>query len=187
MKLRKFDCPYCGGTIDSDIEGRDFLFCSYCGQRIQLDDEKVEVTLNKNININKNTHYRYTDDAEIIKAKNNDKENKRGWIALIVCVIIAVGIPFGMLAKFDIEKEIAQKNGKVSAGFYRDLIDKDYKTVKAHFESAGFTNIELIDLDDAGIIVWNDGKVETISVAGDTNFESSDWFEPDVKVVISYH
>ena len=67
------------------------------------------------------------------------------------------------------------------------MVGEDYKTVEAHFRAAGFTNIELIDLDDAGIAFWNEGKVETISVGGDTSFDSLDFFDPNTKVVISYH
>ena len=99
----------------------------------------------------------------------------------------AIGIPFGMMLKFNIEEKIAQNNGKINAGFYRELIGVNYETVEAHFESAGFTNIELIDLDDSGIAFWKDGKVETISVGGNTSFDSIDWYDPDTKVVISYH
>ena len=187
MKAKKITCPYCSAGIGADTIGRDFVFCNYCGQKILLDDEKIEVTINKNINVNKTIHKRYTDDAEVIKAKNKEKEDKRGWIAIVVCLIISLGIPFGMLAKFEIDEKVAKNEGKVSAGYYRDLVGEDNKTVKAHFEAAGFTNIELIDLDDSGLMFWNEGKVETISVGGDTNFESTDWFEPDVKVIISYH
>ena len=67
------------------------------------------------------------------------------------------------------------------------MIGQSYETVVAHFEAAGFTDIELIDLNDSGIAFWNNGKVEMISVGGDTDFETIDWFSPDTKVVISYH
>lgn len=67
------------------------------------------------------------------------------------------------------------------------MIGEDYKVVVAHFEAAGFTNIELIDLDDSGIAFWKSEKVEMISIGGNTDFETTDWFSPDTKVVISYH
>ena len=82
----------------------------------------------------------------------------------------------GIFLGFYINKVVAQHEGKINAGYYKDLIGKDYETVEAHFEAAGFTNIELIDLDDSGLAFWNEGKVDTISVGGDTDFESSDWF-----------
>lgn len=188
MKLRVLKCPECRANLEIE-EGRTSCYCQYCGCKIILDDENQEVTINKNINITKNiTHTnRSIDDAEVIRETNKAKEDKRGWIALIVCAIIGIGIPLGMMLKFDVEEKIARNRGKINAGFYRDLLGENYETVQAHFESAGFTNIELIDLDDSGIAFWNDGKVKTISVGGDTSFESIDWFDPDTKVVISYH
>ena len=98
---------------------------------------------------------------------------------LLIPVVIFLGL--------FINKSVSQQEGKISAGFYRDLIGKDYETVEAHFESAGFTNIELIDLNDSGVAFWNEGKVEIISVGGDTSFKSTDYFPPETKVVISYH
>ena len=74
----------------------------------------------------------------------------------------------------------------VCAGSYQDYIEKDYKGVVALFEAAGFTNIQAIDLHDAGIRFWDNGEVVSVSIGGDTYFERSDYFSPDVKVVISY-
>ena len=87
----------------------------------------------------------------------------------------------------EIEQNQAEREGKISAGYYEDWIDQDYQTVVAHLEAAGFTNIEVIDLDDYGLAFWNDGKVEMISVGGNTSFSSSDYFYPDTKVVITHH
>ena len=88
---------------------------------------------------------------------------------------------------FSISKGVAKSQGKIQAGYYKDLIGQDNKTVIAHFEAAGFENIEVIDLNDSGIAFWTDGEVVTISVGGDTNFDTFDWFEPDTKVIISHH
>lgn len=184
LKIHKLNCPNCNGSLEMEIaEGTSSVFCPYCGQKFLLDDERKEYTLN----INKTIHKRYTNDSEIIKAKLKDKENKRSWIALLICAIIAIGIPFGMMFKYEIEEKIAINEGKINAGYYLDLIGEDYKTVEAHFKSAGFTNIELVDLNDSGVAFWKDGEVSTISVGGNTNFDSIDWFETNTKVVISYH
>lgn len=59
--------------------------------------------------------------------------------------------------------------------------------VEAHFEATDFIDIGLIDLDDAGISFWKNGEVETISVGGNASVDSADRFEPDTRVVISYH
>ena len=188
MKVRKLNCPNCNGSLNMDIaKGTTSVFCSYCGQKVFLDDGKKEYTINKNININETVHKRYTNDAEVIKATNAEKENKRSWIAAIVIIALGICMMVAPAIVMGLNKSIAVNDGKISAGWYKDLLGQDYKTVEAHFEAAGFTNIQLIDLNDAGIAFWNDGKVEAISVGGDTTFDSTDFFDPDTKVVISYH
>lgn len=188
MKIHKLCCPNCNGILNMKISGNtSSVFCPYCGQQFMLDNEKKEYTINKNINVNKNIHKRYTDDAEVIKAINKDKEDKRTYLMLLFCFALLIGIAVIPSWIMNINEKKATSEGMINAGFYRDLIGKDYKTVEAHFESAGFTNIELIDLDDSGLAVWKNEKVETISIGGDTKFDSTDFFDPNTKVVISYH
>ena len=158
--------------------------------RRQAEAERVRIEKKKErkaININKTVHNRYTDDAEVERVKVDDKKDKRSWIFLAVLWGALALIIIGVNLYFTLAPKVAESQGKISAGYYRDLIGEDYEMVEAHFEAAGFTNIELIDLDDAGLAFWNEGKVKTISVGGDTSFESTDYFDPDTKVVISYH
>lgn len=193
MQVKVLKCPECGANLEIE-DGRTSCFCQYCGCKIIIEDGKQEYTTNKNINLIKTIHKRYTDDADVIRAKadvirakNEGSEYKNGLkIAFVVIVLgmILIALGIGIPSLID----AANKNeGKIKAGYYKDLIGEDYKTVEAHFESAGFTNIELIELNDAGIAFWKEGKVKTISVGGNTSFDTLDWFEPDTKVVISYH
>ena len=187
MKMKTLKCPSCGASIDVDIQGRNSVFCSYCGQQIQLDDEKREFTYNKNVNVTKTMHKRYTDDADVIRAQTEAKKDKNDLItfaAIMGAFALMAALILGVPALIKAGNE---SSGNISAGYYRDLVGEDYKTVEAHFRAAGFTNIELIDLNDSGIAFWNEGKVETISVGGDTSFDSYDYFDPNTKVVISYH
>ena len=77
MKETVLKCPSCGSDITADIDSRSYVFCNYCGAKIHIDNKEKEYTFNYNIHVDKNTHKRITDDAEIIKARNKDKENKR--------------------------------------------------------------------------------------------------------------
>ena len=101
----------------------------------------------------------------------------------ILCLLIFSGI----FENTHSDESEADKQGKISAGYYKDLIGEDYQAVEAHFRAAGFTDIELIDQDDSGLAFWKDGKVTLISVGGNTSFSSTDYFSPDTKVIISYH
>ena len=186
MNMKTIECPYCGASIEVDIQGRDSVFCNYCGKQMALNDEN---SITKNINIKKDikVHKRYTDDADVIRAQTEAKENKNALItfaAIMGAFALIAALCLGVPALIKAGNENA---GNISAGYYQDLVGEDYKTVEAHFRAAGFTNIELIDLNDSGIAFWNEGKVETISVGGDTSFDSLDFFDPNTKVVISYH
>lgn len=194
MKLHKMTCPNCDGMLEMKVSNdADYIFCPYCGQQFFVDEDKKTCTINQNININKHikidktVHSRYTDDAEVIKAQSKDKENKRAWIALIVCAVIALGIPFGMLTKFDIEEKQAEKAGKICAGFYKDYEGEKYEAVVAQFEAMGFKHIDTIDLEDSGIAFWKNETVQTVSVAGNSSFDSTDYFYTTDPVIITYH
>ena len=119
--------------------------------------------------------------------KNKEKEDKRNFVVLIITFLISILTLVIIWGGLQINKIVAEKEGKISAGSYIELIGKDYKSVEAHLKAAGFTNIELIDLNDSGIMFWNNGKVETISIGGNTSFDTTSYFTKDIKIIISYH
>lgn len=77
--------------------------------------------------------------------------------------------------------------GLISAGSYEDYEGENYEAVIEQLETLGFENITTVDLNDAGIAIWKTNKVDSISIGGDTTFYSSDYFEPDVTIIIKYH
>ena len=44
MKLIKLTCPDCGAPLEAESD-RKFFFCSFCGKKILLDDEKQKVEI----------------------------------------------------------------------------------------------------------------------------------------------
>lgn len=193
MKLKKLNCPNCNGELDIKISDENSsIFCPYCGQKFFVDTGKKERTVNKNININKNVNYtrRNVDDADVIRAKTEAKEKRNGWIFLIVDVslLMVIMIFLFFMAHFE-NKEIEQAiaDGKLQPGTYSDYEDKNYEAVVEQFELMGFTNVSSVDLDDAGIAIWKSGKVESVSIGGKSNFSSSDYFDPNDSVIVSYH
>lgn len=180
MKLNKLTCPNCNAQLNIKLEnGKEEIFCPYCGQKFLIDDEtkKVQIDINKKI----------VNEAKIIRETNKEKENKRDFIILATILLISILILVIIFGSEQVNKIVAEKEGKISAGSYSELIGKDYKSVEAHLEAAGFTNIELIDLHDSGIMFWNNGKVETISIGGSTSFGTTSYFDKDTKIIISYH
>ena len=187
MRIKPIRCPSCDAKIEIK-ESEDTCECQYCGCVFSIDNGKSEHTYNKNINIKKEiSHTRHhIDDAAVIKAQSKAKEDRNMWFMIAFLMIFSWGTLFFLGAKEEMEKKVAVQNGMISAGSYEDFIGMKYKGAVAHLEGAGFTNIEAVDLDDAGIFFWNNGKVEQISIGGDMDFSSNDYFDPDTKVVISY-
>ena len=171
MRIKPIKCPSCGAPLDIK-RGADTCECLSCGCMFAIDNGKLEYTYNKNIYIKNDTTYteRYIEDADVIRARTEEKEKKRAWIGSWIGWSIYAVIMAAL----------------ISAGYYQDYLEKDYKGVVAQFEAAGFTNIQTIDLHDAGIRFWDNGEVVSVSVGGDTQFSRSDYFSPDTKVVISH-
>lgn len=179
MEIKVLKCPECKANLEIK-DKQDLCYCQYCGCQIVVDSEK-ETTINKNINIT------YSDETSIASQKfEYEKEKQDTKIGLIFGLGIPLLIILSVIIYFSVNTAVSKSQGKVSVGNYQDLVGENFKTVKAHFESAGFDNIELIDLNDSNFF-QKDGEVETISIQGDTKFESVDYFSTDSKVVITYH
>lgn len=186
MKIRALKCPECGASLEIK-DDLAVCYCMYCGTKLFVDDENIEVTINKNINIHKTVIRRTVDDAAIQEAKVKDRMDRRNWIAYFLALAIALAYPVYYFASDHIKEQQARRDGLVSVGGYDSLVGKNYKSVVAHFESAGFENILVIDLDNADGLFRKDGEVEQVTVAGDSTFFSDDYFSPESRVVITHH
>lgn len=185
MKLHKLSCPNCNGILDIEIEDKKYIYCPYCGQKFFVDDEKEEYTINKNININKNVSLtnRNIDDAKILEIKTY------AYIMAGLLILSILGFLFLMsLGIIDsLKAKISENQGLISAGSYEDYEGENYESVVKQLELLGFTNIETVDLNDAGIAIWKSNKVESISIGGNKSFSTNDYFESNVLIIITYH
>ena len=192
MKIIPIICPSCGAKLEI-AEEREKCFCSYCGTPIALVDN----------NHTKHT-YREVDDARIREADvkqtialkeiefneaKERRENKTTLILLAICfgIPLIVSLFFGFIlpACTNFSNESA---GMIQAGMSSDeCVYENYKTVTAHLEAVGFTNIELVDLNDSGLAFWTDELVKEVVIDGKSSFDSKDWFEPNAKIVVIYH
>jgi hypothetical protein len=189
MKLQELRCPNCNGNINISLDKRDTIYCPYCGQQFLLDDGNRETTttanINKNININKTK--RTVNDADIIRAKS-DSHILPYSILLMVILLLFMFVPIYVSEQKDkAEEQQALADGKIHAGSYSDYDGQKYNAVVAQLTALGFENIELIDLDDAGLLKNKADTVESVSIGGITNFVNSTYFYPTDKVIISYH
>ena len=64
-------CPKCGKTLTVSDPSRAFVFCEYCGTKINLN-------INVNLNYSKSEHTeRIVDEAKIIRKKNGSVNSKK--------------------------------------------------------------------------------------------------------------
>ena len=128
-----------------------------------------------------------------MKLERDERESKstvRLIIAVIIGLFLMVGIPIAISLYNDHAENTLQKHneaqGLICPGSSSGYKGRDYKTVKAQFETMGFTNIELIDIGDKWFLSDDYGKVESVTINGKF-FDKTDGFESDAKVIISYH
>lgn len=200
MNIQKICCPSCGAGIDEDIIVSKNVFCPYCGTWFHIDSGERIYT--KNINI----HKRYTDDAAVERERRLDRESEREYVrreserknavkseALTMILLIAAIVGLLMFSAVmnicsDVKDSFAYRSGKIQVGqCASDMEGENYKAVKEQLKSAGFTNITVVDLDNAGIFRNRKDTVDSVSIGGKTSFSSSTFFDPDSKVVIAYH
>ena len=82
-------CPNCGGKLN-DVEGRNEVFCSYCGSRLVKSDPNHFV-----VDVNYTHTYREIDEARIKETEAEDKSDRRDTILLIVSLVLLVLLIFG--------------------------------------------------------------------------------------------
>ncbi|WP_026506797.1 hypothetical protein [Butyrivibrio sp. MC2013] len=185
MRISNIKCPLCGANIDMNINGKKNIYCPFCGGQFLLDD--TENTITHNINI----HERYTDDAAVELERRKDRDNQRKHTEFkIVVALYGLLVVFGaaLFLKDELDARKSIEAGMIKIGQSSDDIKgKDYQVVILQLESAGFTNIMPIDLDDAGWLINKENTIDSISIDGDNSFDSSDYFASDAKIYIMYH
>lgn len=60
-KTEVMKCPDCGGKLDFDLTGREFVFCPYCGTQLHVNNGTVNIKITKHI----------IDEAEVIRANKD--------------------------------------------------------------------------------------------------------------------
>ena len=196
MKLVSLRCPNCNANVNTEIGNRSTFFCPYCGGKIYVDDDvdRVEVNINQT--------YRKIDEARIRESENKKaielkrlahKERKHKWetiqvIALLLFVVLNLGALSLMGISYDKEQERNIEQGKIQVGtFYEDFEGEKYEAVVKELTARGFTNIQIVDLDDAGLFRNKADTVKSVSINGDNSFSSSSYFFPTDKIIITHH
>lgn len=216
VKFTSVKCPECGANLPAE-EGRERLFCSYCGTQI--------------IVTNENEHtFRHVDEADVKRAETEqlvhlkkleleEKENERnrkdvhtafaiaGGLAIIGALLkfVAPENPFGqgaivvavwiaLFAFISNNKKSKNKRHVISPDEVRitenmyDYEDKNFNQVVAQYRAAGFSNIQIVPLCDLNVFTAKkNGRVESVSINGNDDFDEDDIFQKSDSVMITYH
>lgn len=115
VKMVALKCPQCGADLEVK-EGRQIMYCMYCGAKIVLDNENEYI-------------YRYVDEAALEKAEtdrmlmqhelemeklketNRNKRIKRKIIATVILAIIGLFLQIG-------GEEVARASGDPNSSLY---------------------------------------------------------------------
>ena len=182
MKLVKLKCEGCGATLKVNEELKK-VTCNYCGTEFFIDDEVKRVEITKNEKQQKI----YTDEAKIKELEIHDRINKRNMV-YSACGFVAIVLLMVVLPLFMLLESEPGRNGVRLPQDAKKYKGENYEVVVQQLEDAGFEDVEAKPVKDL-VTGWitKDGSVESVSIAGDTEFEEGDIFSIDAKVVVTYH
>lgn len=205
-------CPECGANLPVE-EGRNQVYCSYCGASILINNENEHV-------------FRHVDEAGIKQAETDrlvelkrlemeEKQKASNQKVKTLKIVLSIALGIIMLAalatgsenasmiglvcgiilmymwligmKTEEENDAFDGRAKVPSGIL-DYEKKSYMAIESLFRAAGFTNIRCVPLNDlrAGIIKKPD-MVESITINGKNIYSGGKKYPPDSAVVITYH
>ncbi len=141
--------------------------------------------------------YHEIKEADIVKEVEETKRKKIDSVPEIIAMLIVLMVIVNFcLNHYDFKKNeserekraaVSKEQGMINAGKDEDYIGEDYKAVVSELKAIGFENITTIDSKDSGVKFWTNKEVKSISIDGMSDFDELDYFEKDVKVIITYH
>lgn len=216
VKFTSVKCPECGANLPAE-EGRERLVCSYCGTQIIVTNEnehtfrhvdeadvkraeteqlvhlkKLELEEKENERNRKDVHtaFAVAGGLAIIGAllKFVAPENPFGQGAIVVAVWIAL---FAFISNNKKSKNkrhvISTDEVRITENMY-DYEDKNFNQVVAQYRAAGFSNIQIVPLCDLNVFTAKkNGRVESVSINGNDDFDEDDIFQKSDSVMITYH
>lgn len=207
MNLISLNCPNCDSFLYVE-EGRSMTFCQYCGGQIYIDGgvKRSEHTHTYTRTYRKIDVARYQEavskqEIRRLELAHDERQKKVTLIVLVITIIFFIGLMVYADISWknkneewereerEYERQRSEKleQGYICAGDNDDYEGKNYEAVRDQLKAMGFMRIKTVDLNDAGIFSNPENTVESISIGGETSFDSEDLFEPDAKIIITYH
>lgn len=191
MKLKKFTCENCGGSLKvnslSHIKNQE-VNCQYCGAVYILNAKysklgaKLEVELDR---------IREAEQKDATKAewefKNKQEDRKHEitkfkyyGIAFIVLFLFLI-IPSGF------RRESKDESIQIVTS-EKELKGENYQIAIKKLEDMGFKNIKVEKVNDLKIGIFSkEGDVKEVTINGENDFEKDTYFDKNSKIKIYYH
>lgn len=178
-------CPFCGEKLSYSIEEQKHL---QIAKTQVFTGEIVEPTSNNNV-------------LDISEFRQNNRRNYSHLILWVISLIfvglcvyfitnstsnLAVPAVSGDNSNSQSTQKVVQIPPPATPDKYKG---RDYKEVVMYFKNAGFTNVIPYPLYDKHVDIFATSidKVDSITINGNIDFDTSTTYPSDAKVVISYH
>lgn len=214
VKLITLKCPECGSFLDIE-EGREFIYCSYCGAKVLIDNDNEHI-------------YRHIDEAgikheeteRVVRLKEMEMAEKKREAAhkamafkikatMVLVLISVVMMVLGQVTSYEmlsiiaffpfmviiymwifttIQEENQVDDFQVRVPLISDYQKNSYQTIEERFRNAGFSNIKCVPLNDLSLgLFQKPDLVDSITINGHSVTTEGKKYPPNVPVVISYH
>jgi len=189
-------CHQCSHSVPVDTNNV-LTYCPYCGQGMLYSAQDVtSIVAAQNSAARAQQRTQRTAQAMAYKDRKDKRDNAM-MLFLFAVALILIFVPTIILninseneknEQERIEQEhLAKSEIKLSISA-DDLKGKNYEDVVLIFESAGFTNIDIVPEEDL-VFGWltEDGEVESVTINGSDDFSSGDWYHKEAVIKIIYH
>ena len=126
-----------------------------------------------------------------IEMMTSDHDGLTGILLLEVALLIIFGggyLLFKIIPDKEYDRFIRNNGGIKFPKSFEPFDDHDYRTALKALENAGFTNIKCISLHDITFGIFKKpGKIDSISVNGETIVSGGRVYYPDALITITYH
>ena len=196
MKLIKLSCQNCNAQLDIDLDNQ-LVFCPFCGQKLLIDLNHPEIVFAEKEKTKREQEItkRELEKTKQVQLDNEYKERKARrvnralffGIGFLFLIPILLFLFLNFSIKSDTEKHL--NNNEIQAGTaandFKGISGEDAKNL---LTNAGFENIKLDETADLVIDFFKKkGRVESVSINGNSGFIESSWFPKNAYVIIKYH
>ena len=174
MMLSKERCKSCGKRVRPVILEKNLAYCPNCGYKHFLSEDEMRRS-QKNMQLCDISSSGVTEKMKLIAAAIVI-------FLIVVCMMIAIHSLSG-----GIKERSAEKRGEVPIGSCEQFMNIPCEAAVEHLETLGMSNIKVIELDEKFIWPNKRGKVQFISIGGETNFGKNFYAKNDDLVIIRFY